>query len=295
MAMPASSEKWIDINGVKTRYFEKGRGPTVMLVFGGNFGAPDAASSAAVWDTNFEWLAARFHVIAIDKLGQGHTDNPLRDEDYRIHAAVDHGYAFLERLGLRNVHLVGHSRGGYYVTRLTLEHPEVVASCTCIDSNTTAPGRGLNEIVLANPPGEPLSRECQKWTYEKYAYSYHHITEDLLDANMKVAALPKTRAAIDKMQKQGLQKSLFLPDLQKGRMQVFASLRDKGMPRPTNIIWGYNDPTAPFEQGVALYELTMQRTPIAQFNVVNEAGHHVFREQPAIFNEIVRGWIAGLA
>jgi pimeloyl-ACP methyl ester carboxylesterase len=54
-------------------------------------------------------------------------------------------------LGLRNVHPVGHSRGAYFVARLTLEHPELFKICILVDTNTLASGMSKNETVMANP------------------------------------------------------------------------------------------------------------------------------------------------
>lgn len=42
--------------------------------------------------------------------------------------------------GPQKGYLVGHSRGGYLVTRLTLEHLDRVKTCTIVDSSTTATG-----------------------------------------------------------------------------------------------------------------------------------------------------------
>ena len=150
--MPISDARFVDVEGVRTRYFERGSGETVVLVHGGAFGSTTGACSADDWDLNFDGLAKWFRVFAIDKLGQGYTDNPRTDDDYTMHAAVQHAYATLRALGIEGAHLVGHSRGGYLVCRLTVEHPELVKSCTIVDSNTCAPGTGRNELVFANMP-----------------------------------------------------------------------------------------------------------------------------------------------
>ncbi len=291
--MPMNEARWIDVDGIRTRYFEQGAGSPLVLVYGGNFGSPEAASSAMTWDQNFDRLSQHFRVIAFDKLGQGYTDNPKND-DYTMNAAVQHAKAFLRAKQLSAAHLAGHSRGGYLVCRLTLEEPELVASCTIIDSNTCAPGRGRNDIVHAGAPRPHLSRECQKWVYEHYAYSPHHITDAFLDAAMEVAALPKYQESVRKMEQEGLKTRRFLPGLAKDKSQMFAWLRDRGMQRPTQIIWGMNDPTAPIEQGYALFELIAGRERRAQFQIINRAGHHAFREQPHIFNEMLRGFIQAL-
>ena len=119
-----TGEKCIDVDGINTRYFEKGSGPVVVLFHGGHFGSHDAADCSEDWSLNFDGLAEWFHVFAVDKIGQGFSDNPKRDEDYTMAAVVQHAYGFLKTLGLRNVHPVGHSRGAYLVARLALEHDE---------------------------------------------------------------------------------------------------------------------------------------------------------------------------
>ena len=291
--MPMTNPKWVDVDGINTRYFEAGEGETVVLFYGGNFGSKDGSNCAIAWELNFDGLAANHHVVAPDKLGQGHTDNP-KDDDYTMNAVVHHAAAFIESLDLANVHLVGHSRGGYLVTRLTLEFPELVRSCTIVDSGTLGPGVGLNEIVHAQPPYEPLTRECQRWTYEKYSYLPDHITDSWLDAVVEVGKLPKTWEAIEKMENGGLKGRLFYPELARQKAETLRWIQDRGMKRPTQVVWGYNDPTAPLRQGIPLYEMIAAKERQAYFHIVNESGHFPFREHPERFNEIVHGFIQSL-
>ena len=78
------SPKHVDVDGIDTRYYEAGQGEPIVFIYGGNFGSADSASSAPVWSLNFLPLSERFKVIALDKLGQGHTGNPKRNEDYTM-------------------------------------------------------------------------------------------------------------------------------------------------------------------------------------------------------------------
>ena len=80
--------RYIDVDGIRTRYLEMGSGgPVLVLVHGGIFGSYWNAND---WEHNLPVLAREFRVLALDKLGCGYTDNPRTDDDYRTGAMVDH-------------------------------------------------------------------------------------------------------------------------------------------------------------------------------------------------------------
>jgi pimeloyl-ACP methyl ester carboxylesterase len=290
MVMPKKG-KFVTVDGIKTHYYEKGRGKNVVLIHGGNFGSSEASGNSWTWSRNIDFLARKYHVVAIDKLGQGYTGNPKKDSDYTMQAVVRHLGATIRKLNLANVHLVGHSRGGYATARLALEQPDLVDSLTCVDSNSLAPGVGMNEVVHANPPHPALSRECQRWVLERYSYGHEHIDDDWLDVLMDIGKQAKHRQAVDKMEKQKLKTSQFLPGLAKDRSDTFGRLRDQGMGRPTLIMWGYNDPTALLEQGQRLYDLMASTERRTYMHILNRAGHFSMREQADNFNGTLAGFI----
>ena len=289
--MPMTDEKYVDVDGARTRYFEAGDGEPMVLVHGADYGST-SANCAADWDLNFDGLAKWCRVFAIDKLGQGHTDNPKRDRDYTMAAQVGHVVQFIKTLGLENVHLVGHSRGGYLVGRLTLEHPELVKTCTIVDSNTLGPGTGRNDIVHANTPEPLYTRDSLRWVLERYSYSSSCVTEAWLDALADVASQPRFKETVEKMYGQGLRKSVFLPQLQRDKDETHGWLVDRGLQRPTLLIWGYNDPTATLDQGYKLYEFLALKERRTTMQIFNQAGHFTYREQPEAFNAALRGFIA---
>lgn len=284
-------EKFIEVDGIRTRYFERGSGPIVVLFHGGHFGSHDCADCAEDWSLNFDGLARRFHVYAVDKLGQGFTDNPKQDDDYTMAAVVRHAHGFLKTLGLGNIHPVGHSRGAYLVARLVLEYPELFASCILVDTNTLAPGISKNETVMANPPQPRLSRESQRWVLQKYSYGFEHISEEWLDAMVRIAALPKYREAVRKMEEAGLRTIRFLPHLARQKDETLGIIRDRGFGKPTLLAWAYNDPTATLDQGHALFDLIVRSTPDSRMYIFNRAGHFSYREQPAEFNDMLMGFL----
>jgi len=290
-----TGEKYIEVDGIRTRYFEHGIGPIVVLFHGGHFGSHDAADCAEDWSLNFDGLAQWFHVYAVDKIGQGFTDNPKRDEEYTMATVVQHAYAFLKALGLRKIHPVGHSRGAYLVARLTLEHPELFDSCILVDTNTLAPGISKNETVMANPPQPRLGRESQRWVLQKYSYSFEHISEQWLDVMMRIVALPKYQDAVRKMEEIGLRTTRFLPHLARQKDETLGIIRDRGFGVPTLLAWAYNDPTATIDQGHALFNLIAGSTPDSRMYIYNRAGHFSYREHPAEFNDMLRGFVGRIA
>ncbi len=290
-----TGEKYIEVDGIRTRYFEHGIGPIVVLFHGGHFGSHDAADCAEDWSLNFDGLAQWFHVYAVDKIGQGFTDNPKRDEDYTMATVVQHAYAFLKALGLRKIHPVGHSRGAYLVARLTLEHPELFDSCILVDTNTLAPGISKNETVMANPPQPRLGRESQRWVLQKYSYSFEHISEQWLDVMMRIVALPKYQEAVRKMEEAGLCTTRFLPHLARQKDETLGIIRDRGFGLPTLLAWAYNDPTATIDQGHSLFNLIAGSTPDSRMYIYNRAGHFSYREHPAEFNDMLRGFVGRIA
>ena len=285
--MDFSQARYVDVDGINTRYFDKGSGDTLVLFHGGNFGSPHGADCAADWNLNFDGLAEECRVIAVDKIGQGYTDNPETDEDYTMARVVAHALRFLEVLDLHDCHIVGHSRGAYLTCRMTLEDPSRIKSNIMVDTATLGPGQGRNHIVFADTPRPFLSRESQRWVMEKYSYNPKIVTEDWLDELMRVAALPKYQESVEKMEAQGLANAMFLPHHAHQKADTFDRLMERGTQRPNLIVWGLNDPTATIDQGFALYEIVAYREPRTEMNIFNESGHFSYREHPRAFNRLI--------
>ncbi|MHC2518939.1 alpha/beta fold hydrolase [Bradyrhizobium diazoefficiens] len=284
--------KYVDVAGVKTAYHEAGDGPeTILFVYGGNFGGSEAASSAAVWDLNFVPLSKTHRVVALDKLGQGYTGVPLCDEDYTMSAVVAHIRDFIRTVGLPPVHIVGHSRGGFASTRLTIEHPELVRSLTIISSGTLSPGVGTNEVTLANPPFPPFTRESARWVYENYCHKPETVTDAWIDVVMDVLDQPVYRKGVKRMTEEKLGVRLFLPDLARYKRETLHWLNEGRLQRPTQIVWGFNDRTVVAERGIELFQMISAHERRTTLNIVNESGHFVYREHPERFNALLNSFV----
>src|SRR5580692_2957976 len=109
--------KFVDVKGVRTRYYEYGSGEPLVLLAGGD---------ANHWSKNIPGLAKRFHVFAVDRVRTGMTGNPLDDGDYNDAGDIKFFYNFLQVMKLDHIHLMGHSGGGALSFYFSLAHPEMV-------------------------------------------------------------------------------------------------------------------------------------------------------------------------
>jgi pimeloyl-ACP methyl ester carboxylesterase len=283
-------EKWLDVDGIRTRYFDQGEGEPVVFIHGAQMGAGDGASSAKTWALNFPVLKQWHNVIAFDKLGQGYTDNPKSETDYTMHAIVQHAIGFLDALGKKPYHLVGHSRGGYIVTRITMERPDLVRSCICVSSGTLSPGSTRTALVHKDAPEPRLSRESIRWYCERYSYNPKIVTEDWLDGCMAIAATERNKIAVKTMAQEKVKRN-FAAQLFNHRNETHRWLLSQGMPCPTLVVWGFDDPAADIENGLMLVDIFMRKQRKTEVRIFNRSGHFVMREHPAAFNRLIDTYV----
>ena len=281
------AEHYIAVDGIRTRYLEQGSGPPLILVHGGTFGGAHCAED---WRLNLPGFAQHFRVLAIDKIGSGWTDNPSRDEDYAIGATVTHLRGFMQAMGIASAHLVGHSRGGYAVTRLALESPEMARTVTIVSSASlmTAPNPIYTEWAkkAAQIADE---RERMHYLVRANSHSGGHIGEDHIDRLLAVDRLHKIREAERKMNRiDGTRWKQFSADLVIQQTETREWVARDGFKHPLLIVWGFNDPSARFDPtGIDAIRLLMPHAPNSEVHILNEAGHYVFREQRAAFEAVV--------
>ncbi len=147
--MDGLAAKFIDVGGVRTRYFDYGQGEPIVLLHGGSLGSFDRPrNNANVWAMNIPDLAKRFRVIVPDRIGAGLTDVPKDDSQLSREGDANHVYEFIKALGLKAVHLAGHSAGGGIAMIVALRHPEVVKTLivVAVGGQVPVPGRSVGRI-----------------------------------------------------------------------------------------------------------------------------------------------------
>jgi pimeloyl-ACP methyl ester carboxylesterase len=281
-----------DVEGVRTRIHRSGAGESLVLVHGGQYGDLYSLDS---WSRLLPELEPSFSVVAFDRLGQGHTDLPAGD-GFTIEASIEHAIRAIEALGTPPVHLVGHSRGALVVARIALDRPELVRSLVVVDSNTLAaedprfPSGGFYvELARRRPPGPP-TRDSVRMEADAQSVSREHVDAEFVDALLAVAERPDVQHAAARMVE--LSSAVWNPGLDRLRAQTLEQIERDGLPVPTLVVWGTDDPSAPLPLAHALFDTVRRRTPRAELHVFARAGHYVFREHPQAFAALLRGFCA---
>src|SRR4051812_31364094 len=113
---------FLDIDGVRLHYLERGEGPSLVLLHGNGAMLQDFEISGIL-----ERLAQRFRVIAVDRPGFGHTNRP-RSQSWTPAAQAELVHKALVHLDIKQAIVVGHSWGTLVALSLALDHSTDVRS-----------------------------------------------------------------------------------------------------------------------------------------------------------------------
>jgi pimeloyl-ACP methyl ester carboxylesterase len=114
--------RFLDIEGVRLHYLERGEGPPLVLLHGNGAMVQDFEISGIL-----ELLAQRYRVIAVDRPGFGHTNRP-RSQNWIPAAQAELVHRALVHLDVEQAIVVGHSWGTLVALSLALDHSADVRS-----------------------------------------------------------------------------------------------------------------------------------------------------------------------
>ncbi|SEG49480.1 Pimeloyl-ACP methyl ester carboxylesterase [Actinacidiphila yanglinensis] len=140
--LPGFAHRWVDADGVRLHVVEGGlpTGPTVVLLAG----FPQTWWS---WHEVMRGLAGRFHVLAVDLPGQGHSERP--EGSYDTHTVAARVHAAVRALGTEAYWLAGHDIGAWVAFSLALAHESDLRGVALLDAGI--PGITLPEAIPIDP------------------------------------------------------------------------------------------------------------------------------------------------
>lgn len=259
--LPGVSEKYADIPGARLFYLDAGGGG-IPVVF-----AHAGTGSVRVWEHQIApFSAAGFRFIAYDRRGYGRT---TVTEGGSVGTASDDLEALIKHIGIDRFHLVGTAAGGGVSFDYALSFPHRLRSLTIANSVGNVSDTGYRATLARLLPSQfnalpPDIRELGP----SYRAASAEGTRRWLDLE-HFSRAPGTR-----------------PASQPAKSQVtFARLETLVI--PTLLITGDADLYTP----PALLRLFIERIRGAEYLIVPEAGHSVYWERPAVFNNAVIAFI----
>ncbi|MCX6790810.1 MAG: alpha/beta hydrolase [Candidatus Gribaldobacteria bacterium] len=245
------------VNNQLINYYSFGEGGGVPLVFLHGW-----RSNGLAWQKIASQLAlGPFSVYLLDLPGFG--ESPLPKRDFYVQDYTDLITAFIEKLNLKKVILIGHSFGGRIATKLAAQNPSLIEKLVLVDSAGLIKPRSrgvlktLTTIIakLAKPLFSPkFMKAWRTKIYQKLGAEDYAVFGQL--------------------------KQTFLNVIKEDLGSSFAQVTS-----PTLIIWGENDKTTPLTDAKIMNGLIKN----SQLVVLKEAGHSCFIDQPQEFyKELVK-------
>lgn len=273
-------DRYIDVQGYRTRYWDEGSGQPLLLVHG-------LGSSAESWMFNVEPLARHYRVLAPDLVGFGKSGKTTDRAELSLPRAARFLDGFLEGQGVSRAHVVGNSMGGIISLQFAVDYPGMVDKLVLVD----AAGFGADVHISFRLQSLPLlgeilaepSRRGTRMALEVASQRREFITDGLIERFYELARQPGMKAPFLAAVRQGItlggvRKELLAP-LQARIPQITA---------PTLILWGRHDKVLPISQ----LETARRMLPHATVHIFEDCGHIPQMENAPEFNRVLHEYLA---
>jgi len=278
---PLGEPRSIRLHGHSVHYRSLGEGPALVLLHG-------ITSDSQTWRDVLPGLAERHTVIAPDLLGHGMSAKP--QGDYSLGAFASGVRDLLVALGIERATVIGHSLGGGVAMQLSYQFPERVERLVLVSSGGL--GREVHPMLrAATLPGADwvLPLLGRAGLLGAGAAAAHALGRVGLHPNADVSGIADGFATLadEESRRAFLHTARSIMD--PGGQRVDASDRlylAAGM--PTLIVWGERDPMIPVAHARAAHELM----PHSRLEILPDAGHFPFRDDPMRFVAVLNDFIA---
>ena len=262
-----------------------GGGPPLVMLHGGGPGA----SGVSNYHQNLPALAKRFRVLLPDQPGFGGSYRPTEtDLDQRsiTEITVDALFQVLEKLGIRQFHLLGNSLGGAAAIAMAQTRPEPITGLVLM-----APGGGWL-------PFGPAPTEGQKEMFRYYnsdgpspqkmasfirtmVFDHRQFGEDVVQARYEASIDP------DHIEFYHRYNAAFAK--RHGMDPLWRDLHK--IKAPTLLLWGRDDRTITLDGA----QLMLRNIRNVQMHVFGNCGHWVQLERAREFERLVGDFLAELS
>lgn len=148
--------RFLEIDGVRLHYLDRGQGPAIVLLHGNGAMAEDMQASGLL-----DALAERHRVIAFDRPGFGYSTRP-RGQRWTARRQAGLIASAIRRLGLDRVLVVGHSWGTLVALGLGIDHRPLVGGLVLLSGYYFPTPHPM--VPLFTPPAIPVLGDVMRYT-----------------------------------------------------------------------------------------------------------------------------------
>ncbi len=270
-------DRYIQINGINTRYWQMGdRGTKIILLHGGN-------GSIEFWLYNIPTLAQHHQVYAFDMVGSGKSDLPVAD--YSLTYQAEFLSDFMSTLSIDSATLIGNSMGGGVALEFTRLYADRVDKLVLV--NTMGLGReislGIRLITLPFiqflRPGRWMIPAMLKSNF----YDGKSIPPEWIELRYPIFAIPGRHHVIRSLGQSNFNLAGVRPEVYQPIVASLAQIRQQ-----TLIIWGREDRIIPVKHAY----IAATALPNHQLEIFPNCGHHPYLEYPTKFDRLVLEFLA---
>jgi len=272
--------RFLEANGLRFHVVEAGSGPLVLLLHG----FPEFWYG---WHKQIPALAERFRVVAVDLRGYNLSEKPAAG--YDLQTLASDVPALVHALGERRAHVVGHDWGGAVAWGVAALHPDVVDRLTIL--NAPHPSAYFRE----------LGRNPRQWLESWYIglIQVPGLADWLLRQDgARVVVRMLRGAAVDpsafsREDLAAYRRAILRPGAIRATLAYYRALVRRSsldltrhfptIGAPTLVIWGQLDIALVPE----LAEGLERWVPDVRVERIDEAGHFVQHDRPAIVNRLL--------
>ena len=259
----STSSNVVNVDGMRIHYKDTGPQDAPVLLFLHGFG-----SSLQTWDVWAVTLEQKYRVIRLDLPGFGLT-GPSPSNDYSELNDVSTLTQFVDKLGISDLSVIGHSMGGKIAWTFAAAHPDRVKALVLMAPDGFPQPEAIGTKPYAMPAIMGLMKYCLPRYFVRKSIEPAFANESALDDKMvsryhDMLRAPGVRAAI----------------LERGNQTIYTDPvpRLKKIKAPTLLLWGEEDKMIPSSNATSYAGVLAESKTV----FIPKLGHLLHEEQADI-------------
>ena len=259
----STSNNVVNVDGMRIHYKDTGPQDAPVLLFLHGFG-----SSLQTWDVWAGALERKYRVIRLDLPGFGLT-GPSPSNDYSELNDVNTLTQFVDKLGVSDLSVIGHSMGGKIAWTFAAAHPDRVKALVLMAPDGFPQPEAIGTKPYAMPAIMGLMKFCLPRYFVRKSIEPAFADTNALDDKMvsryhDMLRAPGVRAAI----------------LERGNQTIYTDPvpRLKKIKAPTLLLWGEEDKMIPSSNATSYAGVLAQSKTV----FIPKLGHLLHEEQADI-------------